>query len=249
MRIMRYAFTEMLNNAIEHSGGSRAHIAWWDDGEELSFEIRDDGRGVFSHVRDRLGLEDHFAAIQELSKGKTTTMPREHTGEGIFFTSMAVDRFEIASNGWRWTIDNLRGDQAVGAEAPAQGTTVRCEIERGSTRDLNDVFDTFTSEDLAFSKSRVRVKLFELGVAFVSRSEAKRMLRGLERFQEVEIDFEGVIEVGQGFVDELVRVWPSQHPGTAIIPTHMNQAVGAMVRRGLPRLPGPSSARAHPDSS
>lgn len=55
--------------------------------------------------------------------------------------------------------------------------------------------------------SRVRVKLFELGVEFVSRSEAKRLVRGLERFEEVEVEVDGVLGGGQGFVDELVRVW------------------------------------------
>jgi excisionase family DNA binding protein len=235
LRIMRYAFTEMLNNAIDHSGGTKAEVEWWDEPDMLAFEIRDDGGGVFSHVRDGLELEDHFAAIQELSKGKTTTSPREHTGEGIFFTSKAVDVFDIASNGWRWTIDNLRQDEAVGAEPSGRGTSVRCEIDPATSRTLSDVFDAFTGDDQAFSRSRVRVKLFELGVEFVSRSEAKRLLRGLDRFQEVEVDFEGVREVGQGFVDELLRVWPSQHPHTRIVPVNMNRAVNAMVRRGLPR--------------
>jgi hypothetical protein len=79
------------------------------------------------------------------------------------------------------------------------------------------------------------VRLFGLGVRFVSRSEAKRLLHGLERFKEVEVDFTGVQEVGQGFVDELVRVWPSQHPGTVIKPTGMNDAVDFMLKRGLPQ--------------
>lgn len=236
LRIMRYGFTEMLNNAIDHSGGSRAEVTWWDDADMVAFDIRDDGSGIFSHVRDGLELEDHFAAIQELSKGKTTTNPREHTGEGIFFTSKAVDVFEITSNGWRWTIDNIRQDQAVGAEPPGQGTTVRCEVDPDTSRTLKDVFDAFTGEDYSFSKSRILVKLFELGVDFVSRSEAKRLLRGLERFQEVEVDFADVREVGQGFIDELLRVWPSQHPDTRIISTNMNRAVEAMIRRGLPRV-------------
>jgi len=237
LRIMRYAFTEMLNNAIDHSGGTLAQVQWWDGPNDFVFVIRDDGQGIFSHVRDALALEDHFAAIQELSKGKTTTNPREHTGEGIFFTSKAVDVFEIGSNGWRWAIDNLRGDQAVGTQPVELGTSVLCEIDVASTRNLTEVLDEFTGDDHAFSRSRVRVKLFELGVEFVSRSEAKRLLRGLERFHEVEVDFEGVQDVGQGFIDELIRVWPAQHPETRIIPMNMNRAVEAMIRRGLPQRP------------
>jgi anti-sigma regulatory factor (Ser/Thr protein kinase) len=237
LRIMRYAFTEMLNNAIDHSAGTLVQVQWWDGPNDFVFVIRDDGQGIFAHVRDALALEDHFAAIQELSKGKTTTNPREHTGEGIFFTSKAVDVFEIGSNGWRWAIDNLRGDQAVGTQPVELGTSVLCEIDIASTRNLTKVLDEFTGEDHAFSRSRVRVKLFELGVEFVSRSEAKRLLRGLERFHEVEVDFKGVQDVGQGFVDELIRVWPAQHPETRIVPINMNRAVEAMIRRGLPHRP------------
>lgn len=76
------------------------------------------------------------------------------------------------------------------------------------------------------------VKLFGLGVRFVSRSEAKRLMRGLERFREVLVDFAGVEEVGQGFVDEALRVWPSQHPKTRVEPVGMVGPVEFMVRRG-----------------
>jgi hypothetical protein len=37
-------------------------------------------------------------------------------------------------------------------------------------------------------------------------------MRGLERFEEVLIDFADVEEVGQGLVDEVLRVWPNQYP-------------------------------------
>jgi STAS-like domain of unknown function (DUF4325) len=60
-------------------------------------------------------------------------------------------------------------------------------------------------------------------------------MRGLDRFKTVIMDFTGVEEVGQGFVDEALRVWPSQHPGTEIRPTGMVGPVEFMVRRGLGR--------------
>lgn len=83
--------------------------------------------------------------------------------------------------------------------------------------------------------SRV-VKLFEIGTTFVSRSEAKRLLEGLDAdFDAVDVDFAGVTDVGQGFVDELLRVWPGAHPGKTVNPMNMNPAVEFMVRRGLGR--------------
>ena len=81
------------------------------------------------------------------------------------------------------------------------------------------------------------VKLFQIGTSFVSRSEARRLLDGLDTdFEIVEVDFTGVSDVGQGFVDELLRVWPKDHPGKTVIPTNMNPAVEFMFQRGLMRI-------------
>ncbi|MFL5910960.1 MAG: STAS-like domain-containing protein [Gaiellaceae bacterium] len=67
--------------------------------------------------------------------------------------------------------------------------------------------------DHAFARTRTVVRLFDIGVRFISRSEARRLLRGPERFREVLVDLRGVQEVGQGFVDEAFRVWPGQPQG------------------------------------
>lgn len=91
------------------------------------------------------------------------------------------------------------------------------------------------SEGFEFVRTRPVVKLFGLGLRFVSRSEGRRLLDGLDEFTEIDVDFAGVQDVGQGFVDELVRVWPQEHPGKTINPINMNEAVEFMVRRGLHR--------------
>lgn len=84
------------------------------------------------------------------------------------------------------------------------------------------------------------------GVRFVSRSEAKRLMRGLDRYREVVLDSRDVEQVGQGFVDEVFRVWPAQHPGTTVIPVSMVGPVEFMVRRGLPGLPPSRAAQPEP---
>jgi anti-sigma regulatory factor (Ser/Thr protein kinase) len=235
-QILGYAFTEMLNNAIDHSGGRYAEVSAHAVDQGIQIIIQDDGRGAFAHLADGLGLPDHFTAIQELTKGKRTTAPERHTGEGIFFTSKAVDVFKLAANGIDWTVDNLRNDQAVGMSSVTQGTRVQLELDPATDRDLASLFQEFTI-DYEFKKSRPVVKLFEFGLSFVSRSEAKRLLAGMEVFSEVEVDFSGVESVGQAFVDEMLRVWPKLHPQTVITPTGMNGAVEFMVRRGLgPRI-------------
>jgi hypothetical protein len=224
----------MLNNAIDHSGSEIVRVTAGDRGERFAFLIADQGVGAFEHVRRRADLEDHVAAIQEISKGKMTTDPKHHTGQGIFFTSKAVDFYSLASNGWRWLVDNTRGDQTIGESEIRKGTVVEFEVDPNTERNLTATFDEYTDDEtLAFDKSRTTVRLFEFDVPFVSRSEAKRLARNLERFREVVVDFRGVKEVGQGFADELFRVWVGDHPETNLVPVNMNRAVKLIVERAL----------------
>lgn len=85
--------------------------------------------------------------------------------------------------------------------------------------------------------TRVTLRLSEIGTEFVARSEGKRLMRNLDRFQEIFLDFSGVEFVGQGFVDEVFRVWAASNPEVSLIPESMSPPVELMVRRGLgPRL-------------
>lgn len=102
------------------------------------------------------------------------------------------------------------------------------EIPRDKTLTLAGLFEEF-------SKTRIVVRLFKTGDHFVSRSEAKRLLSNLDRFREVVLDFAGVKEVGQGFADEVFRVWPADHPDVQIRPVNMEPAVEFMVRRARKR--------------
>ena len=65
---------------------------------------------------------------------------------------------------------------------------------------------------------------------YVSRSEAKRLLVNLDRFSEIELDMRNVQQVGQGFADEIFRVFTSKHPEIVIRAINASQAVEAMIR-------------------
>lgn len=232
--IARFAFTEMLNNAIEHSGADIVSISVL-PGDAQGFVVSDEGIGAFENVRRAKRLEDHLAAIQEIAKGKLTTDPSRHTGQGIFFTSKAVDLFTLTTNGWRWTVDNVRHDEAIARVGARRGTHVSFSVDPHTRRSLNEVFDDYTDPDtLDFDTTRTVVRLFEYGVSFVSRSEAKRLTRNLDQFKEVFVDFRGVEWVGQGFADEVFRVWQSDHPDVRLTPVNMNEAVRRFVERARP---------------
>jgi len=229
--VVSYVVTEMVNNAIDHSGGQEVRLAARAARTHLSLEIEDDGVGAFAHVRDELNLDSELSAVQEISKGKTTTAPDRHSGEGIFFVSKAVDVFRLESGTLAWVVDNERDDVAIEALVrPRAGTRVTVELDTSRVRSLTDIFALYT-EDYAFTKTRTVIKLFTIGVRFMSRSEAKRLLHGLEKFREVVLDFSGVDAVGQGFADEVFRVWAGAHPEVLLDPTNMNEAVAFMVER------------------
>ncbi len=230
--IIPMAFNEMLNNAIDHSEGSEAKIKFEVAPDVWSFEIIDDGCGVFTRIMKEFGLANTLESVAELSKGKRTTAPKAHSGEGIFFTSKAVDVFQLSSDGIQWTVDNLLGDFSVGQVKNQKGTRVFCQLQVDTQRRYIDVFKEF-SVNHRFLRTRPTVKLFETGMTFVSRSEARRLVTGLGKFSEIQLDFEKVEAVGQGFVDEIFRVWASDNLDKKIIPINMNDAVSFMVNRGI----------------
>jgi hypothetical protein len=94
------------------------------------------------------------------------------------------------------------------------------------------VFAEYTT-DTQFDRTRCTIKLFEHGIRFVSRSEAKRLLHRLDEFREVVLDFEGVEGVGQGFADEVFRVWAREHSQVRLRPRGMVPVVEFMVKRAL----------------
>ncbi len=186
---------------------------------------------TLAHVAHALGLSSDLEAIQEISKGKTTTAPDRHSGEGLFFVSKAADIFRLESGSLVWVVDNLRGDVAVrDLDARRTGTLAVATIDLDHVRDLRSIFAEYT-ENHEFSKTRIVIELFTVGVRFISRSEAKRLMHGLQKFREVVLDFEGVDGVGQGFADEVFRVWAGAHPEVRLFPIHMSEAVAFMVER------------------
>lgn len=228
--IVHYGFTEMLNNAIEHSeaGRCKAHLRL--EAGAVSFEVRDRGLGVFHSIASKLNLEDEQAAMVELMKGKTTTMSETHTGEGIFFASKAADRFVLRSHRIQVEWNRFRNDVFVSQQRYIEGTDVRFLVQRGTLRRLESVFAKFAPEeyDFRFQKTALFVKLLQPD--YVSRSEAKRLLSNLERFREVVLDFKDVHSIGQGFADEIFRVFAKRHPEITISTKNTNPVLEAMLR-------------------
>jgi len=228
--IAHYAFTEMLNNAIEHSEADRCSLRFGLEPGMLAFEIRDPGIGAFHSIASKLRLEGEHAALVELLKGRTTTMREAHTGEGIFFTSRVADRFVLRSHRIQVEWSRFKNDVFVSNPRFLKGTVVSFAVQRDSRLLLDKVFGEFAPEeyDFRFQKTKMLVKLLQRD--FVSRSEARRLVANLEKFSEIVLDFGDVKSVGQGFADEVFRVFAGRHPATKIIVENASLAVDAMIR-------------------
>lgn len=228
--IVNFGFTEMLNNAIDHSMAKTCDVEVSIDAAKIEFEIRDRGIGVFHSIASRLQLEDEHSAMIELIKGKTTTMPEAHSGEQIFFSARAADRFSLRSHQIEIVWDKYRQDTFVSQPRYLEGTWVRFSLNRSSRTRLEEVFSRFAPREYDFEFCRTLIMIKLLKTEYISRSEAKRLVVNLEKFREVELDFREVDLVGQGFADEVFRVFQRRHPDIKIITTNTNAAIEAMIR-------------------
>lgn len=235
--ICEYGFTEMVNNAKDHSEGTTVIIESKQENDRLKFLIMDDGIGIFRKIKEVFHLEDERESVLQLSKGKLTTDPENHSGEGIFFTSRAFDQFTLLSNGLIYIRDNEEDDWFLEKkkDRTKSGTAVVLEIHLNSKRELESVFKKYTDpETNVFDKTHILVNLSLSGEdRFVSRSQAKRVLFQLEKFNHIILDFREVEAVGQAFVDEVFRIFKHRHPGITIDYINANSAIDFMIKRGV----------------
>ncbi|MGH8123242.1 MAG: STAS-like domain-containing protein [Rudaea sp.] len=234
--IAHHGVTEMVNNAIDHSDAKRVTVHMDLRDGHLFLAVADNGIGIFRKIAVALNLPDQRLALLELSKGKFTTDPRNHSGEGVFFTSRMFDNFQIVSGGLIFDHDRSDGNDVLFDidDAPQQGTVVYMAIDAESKRIPAEVFNEYSSgpDDYTFAKTVVPVRLAQVGDEnLVSRSQAKRLLQRVDKFRHVVLDFDRVRSVGQAFADEIFRVFANAHPEVELVTIHALPEVQQMIRR------------------
>lgn len=226
-----YAFTEMLNNAIEHSGSKTIEVIAEKNKGLIKCAISDKGVGAFQNIMKKRGLKNELEAIQDLLKGKQTTAPLAHSGEGIFFTSKVCDTLIIESGRKKLIFNQRLQDVFINDIKMRKGTRVVFTISLGSKIKLADVFQQYADSSYQFNKTKVNIVLYKNKESYISRSQARRLLVGLEKFKEIALDFQRVDTVGQGFTDEVFRVWQNKYPQIKIDAVNTNQNVDFMIGR------------------
>ena len=230
LTIFDYAFTEMLNNAIDHSHSKKVWINVKFDHTNVTFIIKDLGIGAIESIKQGFEIRDDFLALEHLFKGKQTTAKEAHSGQGIFFTSKVVDTYKIATSNMEFIIDNIKADEFLRDIRQRKGTTVTCQIKMNTRRKIKDVFDKYTGDDYEFNQNIVKINLSK-HKRLMSRSEAKRLLLGLDEYAVLDFNFKNVDEVGQGFCDEVFRVYANRNPGKLLSYHGASDVVRYMIER------------------
>lgn len=240
--IWSYVFMEIMNNAIEHSEGQTICCRIRQDYLYTEISVTDDGIGIFRKIRrflsEQMGVEaDVQDAILELYKGKFTTDTSAHSGEGIFFSSKMMREFAIWSEDAVFTYGCYEGEKLVQshllsyyARLQRIGTMVVMKLENQTKRKPKEVFDMYAPVEKGFVHTVIPVKEVCPYGEPIARSQARRILYRLEEFEKVEFDFAGVEFMGQGFADEVFRVFQNRHPEIELIVVNANETVSGMVK-------------------
>lgn len=224
-QLWSYAFSEMINNVMDHSCCEFAFVTVLTDYLNTTTIIRDDGIGIFNKICKHFGLSSAQDAVNELFKGKLTTDSLHHSGEGIFFSSRMMDSFAIISEGTIFS-NNRYNESNITAAAAADnpGTTVIMTLSNHSRKTPEEIFAQYSDSEGGFIRTRIHLKdIFD--DAPISRSQAKRVCSRLEQFKEVILDFESIPWMGQGFAHQIFCVFTFEHPEVALIPENMNPEV------------------------
>ena len=232
--ICQYGFTEMVNNVIDHSDARKLSIVLNLDYLNVEMMVIDDGVGIFQKIKTALRLEHSKHAILELAKGKFTSDPENHSGEGIFFTSRVFDAFKITSHKLSFFGFGNRDGIIWEEKDDLPGTGVFMSIKKDSQIQLTNIFNEYADpdKDPSFHKTLIPVKLMEHeGESLISRSQAKRLISRFDRFLEVGLDFEGVKQIGQAFADQIFRVFQNKHPNVRLLIINTNKDVANMIKR------------------
>ncbi len=236
------AFTEMLNNALDHSQAQQVAMGLHISGGRLQMLVADDGVGIFAKIAQAADLFDTRLAVLELAKGKYTTAPEGHSGIGIFVSSRMMDGFAIESCGLHFdpheTSTPLSRFDWIDPDACLKPhgaqTVVRMDIALDCKRNTSDVYlKYFEPNEVgseAFHTTEIPVRLAQLSSELVSRSQAKWVMERATQFRTVILDFEGVQHVGQAFVDEVFRVFATAHPHIRLRTMSMSTEVAHLIR-------------------
>jgi anti-sigma regulatory factor (Ser/Thr protein kinase) len=236
-RLAQHAFTELVNNAIDHSGGTQVTVSMRQTAAHLQLLVSDDGCGLFRRVEESFAISEPRVAMLEIAKGRLTSQPDRHCGQGLVLTAQLADIFDLRANaaGFQrraWSAGQWHGMPPPAALADRPGTSVFLAIALDTPRTLDEVQRSrcTAADSYAFDEAHVPLNLLTAGGdALASRADAKRVASRLADFRRAQIDFAGIDEVGHAFAHELFSVFQRTHPGVELVPVAASPRVVAIL--------------------
>lgn len=232
-QMLQHAFTELLNNAIDHSEGQTVTVSMRQTPAHVQLLVSDDGRGLFDKIREGFAIDDPALAMLELSKGKLTSDPARHTGRGLYFTSRLADIFDLHANAVafqhrEWDPRSWKQGRAM----RQHGSAIFLAIALDTPRTLDAVMRSASLEARNYAIERTTLPLRLIvndDVGLESRAQARRVASRLTEFKQAELDFTGIDHIGQGFADELFRVFGGQQAAVQLLVKNASPRVSAMI--------------------
>jgi anti-sigma regulatory factor (Ser/Thr protein kinase) len=241
-RMLRHALSELLNNAIEHSGGRTVTVSMRRTPLQAQLLVADDGRGAFDAIRAACAIDDPAQAMFEIAKGRLTTRPADHGGRGLYHTAALADVFDLHANGhgWRRIAGGADGEDAAAARwQPVRtpggaGTAVYVAVAIDTARTLDQALRAGSREGCRgwIDHARLPLRLLADDGVLESRALARRAAWRLERCAAATLDYAGIRDVGPAFADEIGRVLPQRLPGLQWQHVNASAAVAAQLAIG-----------------
>jgi anti-sigma regulatory factor (Ser/Thr protein kinase) len=229
-RLAQHAFTELLNNAIDHSGGTGVTVSVRQTGLHLQMLVSDDGCGLFQRIAQSWQIDDPRLAMLELGKGKLTTQPERHLGQGLFYVARAADIFDLHANRSAFQRRPGRSGWFDVRAVDRQGTSVYVAIALDTPRTLDQILRSTAEQGYGLERTEVSMRLLTGPNTWLeSRAQARRVAARLDSFRHARLDFSGIDEIGPAFADELFRVYARAHPGVELVPAAASPRVAAMI--------------------
>jgi hypothetical protein len=247
LELWHYCFAKIFNNGVDHSGGTTIRVQIIQQRTRTTINISDNGIGLFQNIKSKLHLDDHQHAALELSKVNLSAKP-DNPGLNIFLASKMADHFTIISGkvafahqygiAWDWALN--MSDEEV------PGTLISIIIENNTPRTASRILKEYGSlktGNNAPPKICRPVRLVQYSAeALFSRTQARRVLAHIDRFEIAVLDFLSVDTIGPAFADQIFSVFSSEHPEIRLLYCNANKQVEAVIQAAKNSSTGTSSS-------
>ena len=233
--IFEFSVGALLNNIFDHASALKIYLKIYITHEQAHFILADNGIGIFDHIRSGLSLTSNELAALELAKGDLTTDSNRHSGGELNTIIKLFDLVTIDSSGKSLKYSNYDDDWQIAYSLQQKGTRIHLQIEPSSKRTCATIFNRiFKSEE---KKIKIPLNLLDISEYKIvnSRSQAKSVLRNIQKFKKIEFDFNKIDLIGPAFADELVRNVKSKNKTASIEWINCNKTVDLLMKRAVNR--------------